>query len=544
VTGLRLRLFCLAAATALLATPVLATTWTVNQDGTGDFTAIQDAIDAAAAGDVVEVSPGIYVETLDYLDKEIQVAGVAGRGATMLDAGCTAPALDLSGVGVGGSFEEFTVQGICPGPSTSWGVVAFDSSASIQGVHFVSTDWLAGGIWTTGWPCPADPFHIADVAFSGTHPFTAPGQQVGAHCDTVLSTALVVGDTSSRVLGLNYRENLTATNILVNSTSVDGAVQYYIPYDYAYPHADVREFRNITIALGSPTAGSGSIFALQSWGDPVVASSVLAAENGAIYVVAAGAPGASVAASDTLHFAGTGLYAEVATDPLLDPTGANGNILADPMFIAWSDDGDWTNDNLCLAPGSPGVDAGDPDPAYNDPDGTRNDMGAFGGPGAPDCTYMLDADGDGYAPIMGDCDDGNMGVFPWAPETDCDGQDSDCDGLDGGEPCTGDDDDSADDDDDAGDDDSSPLDDDDSSSGDDDDIGDDDSAGDDDAGDDDSAVTDDDDAELDDDDSGGSAGVDCASSCTTAPASSRDVVALVSGVLALIGLRRRRWRGA
>jgi len=33
-----------------------------------------------------------------------------------------------------------------------------------------------------------------------------------------------------------------------------------------------------------------------------------------------------------------------------------------------------------LLPGSPAIDAGDPDPAFNDPDGSRNDMGAYGGP--------------------------------------------------------------------------------------------------------------------------------------------------------------------
>ncbi|UCD37312.1 MAG: right-handed parallel beta-helix repeat-containing protein [Fidelibacterota bacterium] len=36
--------------------------------------------------------------------------------------------------------------------------------------------------------------------------------------------------------------------------------------------------------------------------------------------------------------------------------------------------------DLRLLPDSPCIDAGNPDPAYNDPDGSRNDMGAFGGP--------------------------------------------------------------------------------------------------------------------------------------------------------------------
>ncbi len=33
-----------------------------------------------------------------------------------------------------------------------------------------------------------------------------------------------------------------------------------------------------------------------------------------------------------------------------------------------------------LLPGSVGIDAGNPDPVFNDPDGSRNDIGAFGGP--------------------------------------------------------------------------------------------------------------------------------------------------------------------
>ncbi len=35
----------------------------------------------------------------------------------------------------------------------------------------------------------------------------------------------------------------------------------------------------------------------------------------------------------------------------------------------------------CPTDCSPAIDAGDPDPQYNDPDGSRNDMGAYGGPG-------------------------------------------------------------------------------------------------------------------------------------------------------------------
>lgn len=56
-----------------------------------------------------------------------------------------------------------------------------------------------------------------------------------------------------------------------------------------------------------------------------------------------------------------------------------GNLCADPRFVrtAWGTEG-----NYHLLPGSPAIDAGDPAPAWNDADGTRNDLGAYGGPGA------------------------------------------------------------------------------------------------------------------------------------------------------------------
>ena len=49
------------------------------------------------------------------------------------------------------------------------------------------------------------------------------------------------------------------------------------------------------------------------------------------------------------------------------------NLFVDPMFTN-AMDGDFF-----LSPASPCIDAGHPDPAFNDPDGSRNDMGILGG---------------------------------------------------------------------------------------------------------------------------------------------------------------------
>jgi hypothetical protein len=65
---------------------------------------------------------------------------------------------------------------------------------------------------------------------------------------------------------------------------------------------------------------------------------------------------------------------------LVDVTGSNGNISADPLFLALTDDVDASNEDLHLQTGSPAIDAGHSNASFNDADGSRNDMGAYGGP--------------------------------------------------------------------------------------------------------------------------------------------------------------------
>jgi hypothetical protein len=65
--------------------------------------------------------------------------------------------------------------------------------------------------------------------------------------------------------------------------------------------------------------------------------------------------------------------------------GGTGNIGQNPLFINPNGlDGvsGTEDDNLHLLVGSPCINTGNPSPALNDPDGSRNDMGAYGGPWA------------------------------------------------------------------------------------------------------------------------------------------------------------------
>ncbi|MCA9726309.1 MAG: hypothetical protein KC729_01405 [Candidatus Eisenbacteria bacterium] len=70
---------------AWIATGAHATTFVVDPAGGGDFERIQDAIDASHHGDVIEVLPGTYFESLFYGGRRIVVRGVEGPEVTILD---------------------------------------------------------------------------------------------------------------------------------------------------------------------------------------------------------------------------------------------------------------------------------------------------------------------------------------------------------------------------------------------------------------------------------------------------------------------------
>ncbi|MFO0983588.1 MAG: pectinesterase family protein [Planctomycetota bacterium] len=60
-----------------------AKTWFVAQDGSGDFVTIQAAVDAAAAGDVIVVRAGTYVESVEVKGKTLTIVG-SGIGNTVV----------------------------------------------------------------------------------------------------------------------------------------------------------------------------------------------------------------------------------------------------------------------------------------------------------------------------------------------------------------------------------------------------------------------------------------------------------------------------
>ncbi len=105
---------------------------------------------------------------------------------------------------------------------------------------------------------------------------------------------------------------------------------------------------------------------------------------------------------------------------LPDLAGVDFNLSVDPEYALLVPDGDPGTDLIVLGSTSPCRDAGDP--GLLDPDGSRSDMGSYGGPDAGDA----DLDGDGYSIADGDCDESDPSAHPGAEETWYDGVDQDC----------------------------------------------------------------------------------------------------------------------
>ncbi len=101
----------------VLNTSIYAQIITVKQDGTGDFTQIQQAIDLAFTGDTILVYPGRYYENLNYIGKGLVIGSLnmttgdaSYIGSTIIDGNQTGSCVLLDNDEQGACIYGFTIE--------------------------------------------------------------------------------------------------------------------------------------------------------------------------------------------------------------------------------------------------------------------------------------------------------------------------------------------------------------------------------------------------------------------------------------------------
>ncbi|MCB9677907.1 MAG: hypothetical protein H6737_22605 [Alphaproteobacteria bacterium] len=399
-----------------------------------EFATIQDAVDAASAGDIVCIAAGTYTENVTAsvslriegtgADEVVLDGGGLGRvlgfesGATVIELEGLTLRNGLASEGAGLRVADAAAttvltdvrieDNVCDtGPCTGAGAklvgdvdlvdvvvegntidLATDANAVGAGLH-LSTGVVTG----------------SNVSLLGNHSTTVGAiwiEGAGLYAqdvDLVLTDSRIAGNglTGGQTRGHGF--STAGGTVLIERTVIEDNTAY--GDTWPYPAKGVVHMgspavlRNVVIARNDADAASGDIlgtvftvyglFTLEVEHTTIVGntgtaswSSLVDGNNNTVtfsHVVAWDNEG-----SATLYGAGSPVFDHslVGTSGFLANAIVNGtaNLTeVDPLFV------DEANGDYHLGAGSPAIDAGDA--AILDPDGTTADLGAYGGPGAP-----------------------------------------------------------------------------------------------------------------------------------------------------------------
>ena len=406
-------------ATLLLPESARADTLFVDPSGLTPFTTVQGAIDAADDGDVILVFPGTY-GPIDFVGKDLVVRATGGPAVTTIDAtGSGGPAaVFVDGEPPTALLQGFTLTGGQGVPDDAF-VIAMGGGVYISKMAAprISGNVIRGntadagaGIAVTG----GAPHIYGNVIRENTATAGAGGVTIQSPAGFTGTTSLacneVLGNVGAGVGGVMLAGAVQATNNVIHgNTGERGGVWAVLGAEGAFDN------NTITTNLSDQTAAAG----VHVETDQLSAVGNLIAHNLIGFGVVHSDPTPAWSYNDLWSNA-AGPWSGAATDP----TGTDGNLAIAPVFATFTPTNPF-DDDLALHPLDPLLDAGSPDAAFADLDGSRGAVGMDGGP-RTDC----DADGDGVRPgdTPTDCRPDEAAFHPDAYELDG-GLDLDCDGF-------------------------------------------------------------------------------------------------------------------
>jgi hypothetical protein len=354
-----------------------------------DYATIQSAINAANYGDIVDVSPGNYFENLIVSKSGIGLRG-AGQQQSIVDGSRNkAPALHIN------NSVDVTVTGFTLTRGRNGGIYIDNASPTIEDneITLNTRETAGGGILVTG--ASANPLirgnyiglnghyqgvgHwggygggvyygggdrgvIAENTITSNNAWARGGAIYISASSPFIYGNVVSGNSADFAGGINVSDGspILRNNLIINN------LYDYLPSDSA----------GITVQFGSPEIINNTIVGNRNSGIHITNSDAPVDVRNNI-IVANRLYGVSAYDQATLPF--NDVYGNGQGSGGSDYAGPYGlpglgAITLDPLFVNPS-----AGDYHLLA-NSPAIDAGDPNPQFADADGSRNDMGAYGGP--------------------------------------------------------------------------------------------------------------------------------------------------------------------
>ncbi|HUS25962.1 MAG TPA: right-handed parallel beta-helix repeat-containing protein [Nevskiaceae bacterium] len=336
-----------------------------------DQPTIQQGIDAAVNGDTVRVSPGTYVENINFHGKAITVKSQNGPQTTIIDGNQLGPVVMFNTAeGSASVLKGFTVRngnGALPSTGFAGGIDITEASPTIVGntitnnrgcfvaggvgAHFSNTAVVRDNLVTNNTKheaCSSGGGGISGVGgqilrntITNNSASDGGGIRVGGLV-TVKDNTITNNTASSFGGGMDLQDasGLIVQNLIARNTATQGGGVHW--FGSVGP-----TLLNNTMADNTANQGSG-IFA-ESFAEVSLINNIVAAPQGQAAIFCDVSPPPITFSHNNFFSPGGPAYG--GTCP--SQTGINGNISANPKFVHAA------GNNYHLKPNSPSVDAGD-----------------------------------------------------------------------------------------------------------------------------------------------------------------------------------------
>ncbi len=374
-----------------------------SSSGDGSYSAPYDTIQAAVNGadECVIVLAGTYTESVDFGGRNISVVGVEGAAETIIDAtGLSEPVVRIaSGETSAATLQGFTLTG-GEGDLETTSESTSCSSSTICTDYFYT--WCGGGLYVDG----SDPTLLDLIVVENLLPeleYSASGND--EYYTYSYGGGACFLDSLASLQNVSFAENFAdqGGGIYIDSSSTLALEQVGLYQNTATDGGGVQldggslSLTNGVLAWNEATTDGGGLLVLEGSSTlvNVTVTGGAATDGGGVWYT--GTSSNTLLNSIIAFNSSDGVRTESGASSSIQYCdvygndddwgggtsleGTTGNISSDPRFTAWSDDGDWSNDDFVLRSTSPAIDVGHPSPAYYDADGSRNDLGAYGGPG-------------------------------------------------------------------------------------------------------------------------------------------------------------------